>query len=289
MRIAYFTAGTVGAGHLVRALSIHRGLRRAGFHGEFRAFGPDIPFPATDGGPYESITVDAEELTNPFTAPDSHLASRLDEFRPDLLLVDMFWAPVMYLLPLKDCEHWLLVRRCPEIWLEGNESVPFDSTPYDRIIGIEPMERPEFTHQLEPIVICNPNECRPRSALRDRYHIADENHLTIVAHAGVPGEIDEIIVDAVVGTTTVNFDARAPSALFPLAEWLTGADVICTGAGYNSFWEAKWLGYHDRTRFTAFDRHIDDQEWRLKQCADYTPRENGADQLARWILGADSG
>ena len=86
----------------------------------------------------------------------------------------------------------------------------------------------------------------------------------------------------------MSFDATDPAALFPLAEWLSGADAICTGAGYNSFWEARWLGYYNRTRFTAFGRHIDDQEWRLTECADYTPKENGADQLARWMMEKDT-
>ena len=73
-------------------------------------------------------------------------------------------------------------------------------------------------------------------------------------------------------------------APFPLAEWLPGADAICTGAGYNSFWEARTLGYFDRTHFTPFSHHIDDQAWRVRECAHYSPKENGADRLAQWIL-----
>jgi hypothetical protein len=60
---------------------------------------------------------------------------------------------------------------------------------------------------------------------------------------------------------------------------------VATGAGYNSFWEARWLGYADRTTFTAFARPIDDQVWRVRECGAHTMRENGADALARAILG----
>jgi hypothetical protein len=57
-----------------------------------------------------------------------------------------------------------------------------------------------------------------------------------------------------------------------------------TGAGYNAYWESKWLGFHHRCFFTPFPRPIDDQAWRVRECADHWPRENGADTLARWIV-----
>ncbi len=57
-----------------------------------------------------------------------------------------------------------------------------------------------------------------------------------------------------------------------------------TGAGYNTYWESKWLGYFDRCYFTPFPCAIDDQAWRMRECADYWPTANGADTLAEWIL-----
>ncbi len=141
-----------------------------------------------------------------------------------------------------------------------------------------------FTDQLEPIVICNPDECLPPSALRNRVGVAEDDRLAVVAHAGNLGEIEEIKTNEGDQATIVRFDAHSPDAPFPLAEWLTGADAIYAAAGYNAFWESKWLGYYDRTQFTAFGRHIDDQEWRIEQCVNYTMKENGADQLARWIV-----
>ena len=46
------------------------------------------------------------------------------------------------------------------------------------------------------------------------------------------------------------------------------------------------VGYADRTHFTPFDRVLDSQEWRLRFSGEFKMRENGADQLRRWILGA---
>src|SRR6185295_16051983 len=112
VNIAYFTAGNIGAGHLVRALAIRRGLLRAGFHGSFRIFGPPLPFPAARGIPdVEEIAVQGDRsYGDRFLAPASPLAARLHAFAPDLLLVDLFWAPVYWILPALPCPAWLLLR-----------------------------------------------------------------------------------------------------------------------------------------------------------------------------------
>ena len=288
MKVAHFTAGTVGAGHLAHAVAIRRGLERAGFAGEFRVFGPPIDFPAAERFGYNAIPIDPHQVTNPFEAPETELARALTTYAPDLLLVEMFWAPVMYLLPLQHCEHWLLVRKARSNWLEGNEYAPFDGSLYQRIIAFEPVDHQLFTHRLEPIVICNPDECKPPTALRERVGVPHGRQLVVVMHAGTAGEIDRIATSDLGGEKpfVVRLDLHdRQQTLFPAAEWLPGADAIYAAAGYNSFWEAKWLGYYDRTTFTAFDREIDDQQWRIDTCADYVQRENGADQLARWIVG----
>src|SRR6185295_7862008 len=105
MKIAYFTAGTVGAGHLVRGLAIGRGLRRAGFRGAYRMFGPRLPFAAA--GREDHVTVDVQTdraLRDRHLAQMSGLAQELQAFDPDLLLVDMFWAPLRWVLPALSCE-----------------------------------------------------------------------------------------------------------------------------------------------------------------------------------------
>ncbi|HXU45311.1 MAG TPA: hypothetical protein VN783_07285, partial [Thermoanaerobaculia bacterium] len=121
MNIAYFTAGNIGAGHLVRALAIRRGLLRAGFRGSFRIFGPPLPFPVARTIPeVEEIAVQGDRsYGDRFLAPASPLAARLHAFAPDLLLVDLFWAPVYWILPALPCPAWLLLRLCPPVWLEG--------------------------------------------------------------------------------------------------------------------------------------------------------------------------
>jgi hypothetical protein len=285
MRVAYFTAGTVGAGHLVRGFAIGRALARRGFAGEYRAFGPARPYPAAAWDGYEPLAIVEDELRDPSRARESDVAIALAAFRPDLLVVDMFWAPLHHLLPLAGCEAWLLGRACPRAWFTGLPDVRFEARQFRRIVAIEPFRHAALREQVDPVVVSNPDECRPPEALRERLGIPPDRPLVVAMHAGLPGEHAEL-TGALRGEQPVRFDLFDEQALFPLAEWLPGADRVLCGAGYNAFWEARWLGYASRTRFTAFPRHIDDQAWRLATCASYPMRANGADTLAGWIAAA---
>lgn len=284
MRIAYFTAAVTGAGHLVRGAAIERALSRAGFKGEWRLFSPPAPYPVARAIGVETLSMRRDELLRPETALTSELTLALVRFAPDLLVVDMFWAPLRWVLPLAGCETWLIARYCAPIWFAGPKGLEFAPAQYRRIVGIEPFfDHACLTDRIEPIVVCNPDECRPRGALRARLGIAEGERLVAIMHAGLAGEIDTLGAD-VAAVEARAFDLHADDALFPIAEWLGDADLILSGAGYNAFWEAQWLGYAPRSRFRAFARKMDDQGWRLEHCAGHVMRENGADALARMIL-----
>jgi hypothetical protein len=278
MRVAYFTAGTVGAGHLVRGVALGRALARAGSDATYRMFGPPLPFPAATRADYEPIAVVEAELRDARRAPTSAPAAALAAFRPDLLVVDLFWAPLRYVLPLAGCEAWLLARSCPRRWFDAGHDHRFDPAQYRRVIAIEPFRHPALRESIDPVVVANPDECRPAGALRERLGVPAGRELVVVTHAGVAGEVDAL-ADAA-GPGAVRCDLFADDALFPLAEWLGGADRVVSAAGYNAFWEAHWLGYAARTRFTPLRREIDDQAWRVRACAAYPMRANGADTLA---------
>jgi len=281
MRVAYFTAGTVGAGHLVRGHAIGRALARHGFTGAYRVFGPPVPYPAAATVDYRAVSLDPLELRDPARAARSDVATALVEFRPDLLLVDLFWAPMRHVLPQLGCEAWLLLRTCPRAWFDGPPDTRFEARQFRRIVAIEPFRHAVIRESVDPIVVCNPDECRPPGALRERLGVADGQPLTVVMHAGLAGELGQLGA----GEANARFDLFADDALFPVAEWLPGADRILCAAGYNAFWEARWLGYAGRTRFTPLPRKVDDQGWRVANCAGYAMRANGADTLAASIVG----
>jgi hypothetical protein len=281
MRIAYFTGGDVGAGHLMRGLALQRALRRAAVEAEYRMFGPQLRFPILASLDYEVVPLVPAELRSPLRAPESALAQALEAYRPDLLIADLYWGPLRHILPIAGCPAWLLVRSCPRAWFGGPPDARFDPRRFRRIVGIEPVFHGVITEHVDPVVVCNPDETRPRGALRAHLGVAPDAPLVVVTHAGVPGEIDMLAAGA--GDATVRCDLFGDAALFPLAEWLGDADVVIAGAGYNSFWEAHWLGWAPRTTFTPFKRMIDDQAWRVATCSAHRMRANGADTIAAWV------
>src|SRR5262249_30771145 len=155
MRIAYFTGGNVGAGHLVRGIAIERALRRRGFAGDYRAFGPALPYPAAAETGYTALTVVEEELRDPARARTSEVAAALEASRPDLLVVDMFWAPLRHLLPLPGCESWLLARVCPRGWFVGPPDTRFEPRQFRRVVAIEPFRHPALRESVDPVVVAN--------------------------------------------------------------------------------------------------------------------------------------
>jgi hypothetical protein len=284
VKVAYFTAGTVGVGHLVRGLAVRRGLARAGFDGEYRMFGPALPFPAArEVMDCEPVVVETDPaLRSRQLAQTSRLAGQLRSYAPDLLLVDMFWAPLRWILSGLACEAWLLVRLCPPHWLDGAAGFPFEPAQYGRVIAVEPMPERGARERIDPVVVCNPGECRPPGALRERLGAAPGRPLAVVLHAGQRGEAESLRQAA--GDKAAVLDLFEPDAPFPAAEWLAGADRVIAGGGYNAFWEAHWLGYWERATFVPFRRTIDDQALRVETCRGAVPRANGADTLARWII-----
>lgn len=241
-------------------------------------------FPAVPTLGWEDVEIRAAQLSAPETARVTDLATRLAAFSPDVLLVDMFWAPLRHILPLAGCEAWLLLRSMPAAWLAGPPGVELDLMQYARIISIEPIASGAVTHPIDPIVMVNPGECQPRGALRARLGMPSEQRLVAVMHAGLPGEQRRLVPASKGGDLVVTFDLHEASALFPIASWLGDADELHCAAGYNAYWEARWLGYAPRATFTAFARRNDDQAWRIAKCGRYVMRANGADTLAAWLM-----
>lgn len=289
MRVAFFTAGTTGAGHIVRGHAIARALARRGHADVLTLIGPPVELALAERCGFRATCIDHRELTDPARAPSSALARELHELAPDVLIVDLFWAPLARLLPLPGCETWLLLRRVPAPWFVGPPGLPYRRELFTRVIGIEPGAADDQVDEtIDPIVVANPDERKPRGALRTRLGVAPHVRLEVVHQVGGPGEVDALArarPQAHVFTLARGREVRPPNvhdgdALFPLCEWLGDADALVSGGGYNAFWEAKWLGHHARTSFVPFARPLDDQSWRIERGRDVVPRANGADTLA---------
>jgi hypothetical protein len=276
----------------VRGLAIERALGRRGYRGEYAMFGPPLPFAIARRPSYRTVPIDPRQLLDAKAASTSAAAQALVAYAPDVLLVDLFWAPLVHILPLLPCPAWLLLRKVPPIWFVGPPGLPFPAEAFARVIAIEPGGVDRATETIDPLVVANPDELRPAGALREALRVRDGQRLEIVHQAGNPGELSAVTAQAGQGARTFtlgrdgNDEGTGSDHFFPLCEWLRDADRIVSAAGYNSFWEAHWLGYAERTTFVPFRRPIDDQGWRVRTCSGVIPARNGADVLARQLMGA---
>jgi hypothetical protein len=309
LRILYLTAGTIGAGHVMRGVAIHRALERLGGRGQFVLAGPqpDLTIHLTGGmaaGPHpagdtvgrlqlepRSIRVDATRVADRDQALDSDAARLARELDPDLVLVDLFWVPFLHLVRACPAPSWLLLRSCPAKWLRGPPSVPFDARAFARVIWTEPGADGivEGASRVEPIVVASRDDERRGPSLRERLGARGARPLALVAHGGMTGEIERLdaLARARFGHTheVAHANLRRAGVPFPLAPWLREADVIVGGAGYNLAWELTWLDLHARATLVPFDRPIDDQHARARLAPSHAMAANGAEQLASQILG----
>lgn len=297
MRIAYFTAGSLGAGHQVRGLALARALQRQRVNCELRLFLPVAPFPALEPllAPYQPqiCPVSAEQLLDRKGAESSLLRQALQQYAPDVLIVDLFWAPLVHILPVLDCEAWLIVRSCPASWFDGTPRAQFDAAAYQRVIAIEPLENPVVRESVNPIVVCNPDEAKTREDFCARWSLSPDAHIAVITHAGLPDEIDELQSTlqaqgrpaSAAAMSIVRSDMHSADAIVPLAPWLPAVDQVFSAAGYNSYWEARWMGYAHKTTLMAIPRRIDNPQQRIGLAADFKMTANGADELARSLAG----
>jgi hypothetical protein len=250
-------------------------------------FGPALPFRIAQRHSYRPLPIEPRRLLDAKNTAETPLAKALVAFAPDVLLVDLFWAPVVHILPLLRCEAWLLLRKVPPVWFAGPPGLAFPPSAFARAIAIEPDAADRASETIDPIVIANREELRPAGALRGALGVAPGEPLFVVHQAGTPGELSMLAARAAPGARTFTLlrddPARGEDRFFPLCEWLGDADGVVSAAGYNAFWEAQWLGHAERTTFVPFARPIDDQSWRIRTCSGRTPSDNGADVLARQL------
>ncbi len=285
-RIAYFTAGTVGAGHLVRGVALQRALARRG-HTEYRIFSPPSPFERIAAPWLETVAIETDLLRDRARADESAIARALRAFAPDRLVIDLFWVPLALLsLP---CPAWLLLRSVPRAWLVGPREARFDARRYERVSSIEPAPGLEAFEPIDPIVVCDPSEAAPREALAALVGAREDEPLRLIVRAGLADDqarLDERARAIDPDATWRTLDLSHPAAPFPAAVWLAAmreGDHLVAGAGYNLYWEARAMGFDGHTTFVPLPRKLDDQAMRAVLGGD-RPTRNGADVLAEALL-----
>jgi hypothetical protein len=284
MRVAYLSAGTIGAGHAVRGIALQRAVTRSSLPIDIRLFVPDTGLRGLPENHATMIQVVGDDsLLDSDLALKSPLAKALREFSPDLILVDLFWLPFQSLLAQLKIPAWLLLRSCPDWWFSGPSGHQLDRTVYSRLIVIEPDILTHEKDRIEPIVVVNRDESVPPGALARHFSLDAQAPLHVVVHAGRADELDIFARHRRIDQSLI-FDLHREKALFPAAAWLSQATSILCAAGYNSYYEAKWLGYFEQTHFLAMPRSIDDQSGRIRSQVHFQMRANGADQLVAALI-----
>lgn len=284
MRLTYFTAGSHGAGHVVRACALQRALRRAGRDDvHLTVVAPPSPFLRLVGDAARPTTIDASVLRDPARAGDSDVARAVVDSAPDVVVIDVFWVPLVFIsLP---CPAWLLLRSVPPAWLVGPQEARFDATRYARVLAIEPAPVLSAFEAIDPIVIVDRSERRARAELAAAVGASVDQPLQVIARGGLPADAAILEAQAAAkGGVWHSLDLREATAPFPAAPLLAAADAVIAAPGYNTFWEARLLGFDARTTWVPIPRSLDDAAWRASLPEDLRPRENGADVLVQMLL-----
>ena len=286
MRVVFFTAGSHGAGHLVRAAALLRALARSGIDNVT----VDVVAPSSSaflrlvGDAGHAVEIDAAALRAPATAASSDVATTIARLKPDLVVIDVFWVPLVF-VPLR-CPAWLLLRSVPPAWLVGPKEARFDPARYERIFAIEPAPGLERYEAIDPVVVAGPDDGLPRTALAQRLGVDVKQPLQVIVRGGLPSDGDVLTAAA----RSLNdgpwhsFDLHQLDAPFPVAPLLVHADRIVAAPGYNTFWESRLLDFDDRVHWVPIKRTLDDANWRARLPTSMRPTRNGADTLAQLLI-----
>ena len=289
MRVTFFSAGSHGAGHVTRAWALKQALARQAPHVAFTALLPPSPFLHRLGDSGRAVEIDHAALITTATAATSPLAIAMAQSAPDVVIVDMFWAPLARIeLP---CPLWLMLRSVPPVCLVGPPEVPFDRSRYARILAIEPAP-PLLEFEATPPVVATTTAAPPfalarhaaRSSLARLMAVSEGSPLHVVVSSGLPGDRAALEAEAAQrGGPWHSFDGLADDAVFPLSPLLIGADAIIAAPGYNTFWESRLLGFDERCTWVPIKRSIDNTDWRAALPASVRYADNGADVIARML------
>ncbi len=221
---------------------------------------------------------------------DSRLYRAIESFKPDVLIVDLFWFTLDAFIRELACKKVLLIRQVDPRFFSftiDRREFRFNPADYDLVAATEPgFELPFEAVCLEPFIMRNRDEILPAPEARAGLGLAPAERSCFFGFNGKEGEGAEAWKSFSYleeeGWKVVRSDNRS-GGIFPAVDWFNAFDMLVCGAGYSAFWEAR--AFDKEAYFVPYPRNFEDQYRRVALCSDYVPRENGADQLVRTILG----
>ena len=292
-RVLFFSAGTTGSGHIVRGLAVAAAFKRLGIQHEYAILSSDIPYARLATRLEVSVSVfpdEGEEALRRGRYLDSSLFKAITAYAPDILIVEQFWHGLDAFIRELPCRKVLLTFQMdPVVFhlrIRENEYVlrPAD---YDLILRTEPGYGVPFAaREINPMVLRNRGEILDLRAARADMGLADGERACLFACSGEEAQV----ADAWKSFSYLEGEGwkvirslHREGGLFPTIDWFNAFDLLVCGAGYNAFWEARWM--RKEAYFVPFPRRFENQARRIAQFSDYEFDTNGADELVGMLQG----
>ncbi len=289
MRIVYYTSGVTGSGRIIKGISIGNALRRKKVTAEFIILHHSDFVPARDDFKFVKIPLEDDKCHLVENFSDSILFKTLNEFQPDILIVDLLWFPLRHFERELASKKIFLFSQADDSFFtlpltEG--LVSFRPADFDFVISIEPLPTSVPMTKINPLIIRNRDEILSRDEALDRLKLGGDKKNCLFVFNGEPGEFERIKKmysyledEGYKMTCSTNYRG----GLFPAVDYFNAFDMTICGAGYNAFWEAVY--FDKEAIFVPVPRSFENQQARIDLCQEYYFDENGADQLADIIMG----
>lgn len=287
VRILFYSAAATGSGHIVRGMSVAAGLKRSGIAHNFAILTVETPFvdlARRSSIPVTTLPDEGEEALRPERYRDSALFAAIVSFKPDILIVDLFWYGLDSIIRDLSCKKVFLSRQVDPHFFHLRTTMHeyrFRPEDYDLLLRTEPgFELPFQSGEINPVIIRNRDEIMDRETARSDLKLVKDARACLFAFNGDAGEGAEAwksfsyLQDE--GWTVVRSHNRE-GGLFPVIDWFNAFELIICGAGYNAFWESRWL--KKEAFFVPFPRRFENQARRPALLSDYEFETNGADEL----------
>lgn len=290
MKIAFYTTGITGSGHIVKGISIANALKRKSVDCEYTIMHSSGFLNLCEKLKVYNIKIqpESENELSKGNYKSSKLYKTITSINPDILIVDLFWFMIHGFINELECKKIFLCRQVADHFFTiplKTGAISFRPEDYDEVIAIEPFSSKIPMRHINPMVIRNRDEILSRDEALKKLGLPKKGKKCLFAFNGKPEEYNQIkkqysyLED--VGYNMV-YSTNYEGGLFPAVDYFNAFDLIICGAGYNAFWEVMY--FNKEAIFVPVKRRFESQRRRIEECSGYTFEENGADQLVDIIL-----
>lgn len=213
----------------------------------------------------------------------------LIELKPDVLLVDLLWFPLVNFIDKLKCIKIFLCRQVVEDFFKiqtENLKLIFNPENYNHIFIIEPIKSFFKADYINPIVIRNRDEILSKTAAIKALNLEQNKKYCLFAYNYSNKQAKPYIKHYEYleheGYHLV-YSSLFEGGIFPVADYYNAFDLVICGTGYNAFWETVY--FKKNTIYINTFAKFESGKKRITECQNYTFEQNGTDQLLDIITG----